>query len=64
MVPNPLPDRESLEALIADLPLVVESFADEDDYYCAVLRMSEGYALKGGVIRLQVRFYGIQWMER
>ncbi|PRW60354.1 riboflavin kinase isoform B [Chlorella sorokiniana] len=44
LVPNELPQREALEALIRDLPLHLESLTDEDEFYMALLQVPEGYA--------------------
>lgn len=55
MVPHELPGRERLGEMIADLPLEVVSFDDEEEYYCAVLHIPEGYRIRGGPLQLQVR---------
>jgi riboflavin kinase len=52
LVPHALPRRAELEAAIFDLPLELESFADEEDLYLAVLRVPEGYARAGLPLRL------------
>jgi hypothetical protein len=38
MVPHALPDQESLQSLIWDLPLRLRSFQDEADLYLALLQ--------------------------
>jgi hypothetical protein len=39
MVPHLLPDQEQLEALIADLPLQIHSYLEEDQLYIATLQV-------------------------
>jgi hypothetical protein len=54
MVPHELPDEGKLRALVADLPVKVASFVDEDDFYLAALQIPHLYALEGGPMTLQV----------
>lgn len=39
MVPHLLPDQAQLEALIADLPLQIHSYLEEDQLYIATLQV-------------------------
>ena len=39
MVPHLLPDQAQLEALIADLPLRIHSYLEEDQLYIATLQV-------------------------
>lgn len=40
MVPHPLPDQDQLAALIADLPLHIVEYVDEDKLYMVLLQVS------------------------
>lgn len=39
MVPHLLPDQAQLEALVADLPLRIHSYLEEDQLYIATLQV-------------------------
>ncbi|KAL4447549.1 hypothetical protein ABPG75_004768 [Micractinium tetrahymenae] len=52
LVPNQLPQREALEALVRDLPLRVLSVTDEPEFFMALLQVPEGYAHPAAPIRL------------
>ncbi|KAG1657679.1 hypothetical protein FOA52_013773 [Chlamydomonas sp. UWO 241] len=61
LVPHCLPNREQLQALVADLPLTVANFRDEEGLYLALLQVPPSYALQGGPVRLDgpvVRGFG------
>jgi len=58
IVLHALPDRSQLDALVQDLPLRVEEFVDEDDFFLAVLSVPPLYqrdglpcVLEGPVVR-------------
>ena len=55
MVPHTLPSEAELKDMVFDLPLEVEQFTDEPEFYAAVLRIPAGYALPGAPLLLQVR---------
>jgi hypothetical protein len=55
MVPYELPSQDALQAEVADLPLVLDSYLDEPELYIAVLHVPHRYALPGGPLQLQVR---------
>lgn len=55
MVPHELPSRERLDDMVADLPLEVAAFHDEDEFYSAVLRIPDGFRIPNGPLQLQVR---------
>lgn len=40
MVPHPLPDQAQLQDLIADLPLRIVEYVDEDKLYMVLLQVS------------------------
>lgn len=46
IVPHPLPTRPSLEALLRDLPLHIESFVDDASFYLAVLAVPRLYRVR------------------
>lgn len=54
LVPHPLPDHEELQEMILDLPLQLESLADDDDFYCAVLACPSDFMFAGAPVHLQV----------
>lgn len=50
MVPHPLPDQSQLTEMIADLPLRITEYVDEDKLYMALLQVSS-VALCSWVVR-------------
>lgn len=54
MVPHELPDLDTLDELLHDLPLAVRSFANEPEFYNAVVAIPPGYSFGGAPIRLKV----------
>ncbi|KAL0039683.1 hypothetical protein WJX77_005068 [Trebouxia sp. C0004] len=52
MVPHLLPDQAQLVALIADLPLQIHSYLEEDQLYIATLQVPENYRLERGPVQL------------
>jgi riboflavin kinase len=54
IVPHPLPSPEAaVHDMVADLPLELVSYTDEDELYIVVLRVPEGYAHPAAPLRLQ-----------
>jgi hypothetical protein len=54
MVPHLLPDEHKLQSLVADLPLKIVNFIDEEDFYLAKLQIPSLYSLEDGPMSLQV----------
>lgn len=55
MVPHPLPDEGRLREMTHTLPLRIQSFTDEPEFYCAVLAIPPDFSFPGAPLRLQVR---------
>lgn len=55
LVPHPLPDEGQLQEMIHNLPLQMQSFTDEPEFYCAVLAIPPDLSFQGAPLHLQVR---------
>eukprot|EP00892_Ulva_mutabilis_P003187 jgi/Ulvmu1/1286/UM011_0010.1 len=55
MVPHLLPDKAQLEEMVHALPLQLQSFDDEPEFYCAVLSVPPDFSFPGAPLHLQAK---------
>ena len=53
LVPHPLPERDACQQLVSDLPLIVESFEDESNFYFVLLRVPPDLEIPVGPVYME-----------